>query len=138
MPATAAAPDPTAWYRDITARCTIHPIGYTAAAPTPTSCISCATPITPWQVEANPARSSPKADDWAGPTEPARRKSTTPTTPTNSSAETRTRPTANLNPDDRRSLECDGRRGRPPLPLRRLRAGADLAGMARSHCADHP
>src|SRR6202020_1656169 len=56
----------------------------------------------------------------------------------NSFAETRTRLTANLNSDERRSLECDGRRGRPALPLRRLRAQTDLAGMARSHRADHP
>src|SRR5271170_4089356 len=65
-------------------------------------------------------------------------KSTMPITLTNSFAETRIRLMVNLNCDDRRSLECDGRRGRPPLPLRRLRAGADLTGMARSHRADDP
>src|SRR3984885_13226990 len=138
MPATAAAPVPIVSNRDITARFTIQMTGRAAAALMRTSCSSRAARITAWPAAANCERWAPRAGDLAGPTAPGPPKLTTPTTPTNSSAETRTRLIANLNCDDRRSLECDGRRGRPALPLRRLRAQTDLAGMARSHRADHP
>src|ERR1700677_1034442 len=86
MPATAVARGPTVWNRDTAARYTTQTTGHTADAPMPTSCISYAAPITAWQVAANPTRSSPEADDSAGPMEPAQPKSTTHTTPPNSFA----------------------------------------------------
>src|SRR5271156_437800 len=138
MPATAAAPVPIVSNQVIAARFTIHRTGRAAAAPMRTRCSSRAAPIMAWRAVANCARWSPRTGGWAGPTAPGPPKSTMPITLTNSFAETRIRLMVNLNCDDRRSLECDGRRGRPPLPLRRLRAGADLAGMARSHRADDP
>src|ERR1700722_13267313 len=137
MPAIAAAPVPIASNQVIAARFTIHRTGGAADAPMRTRCSSRASRIMAWRAVANCARWSPRTDVWAGPTAPGHPKSTTPITPTNSFAETRTRLTVNLNSDDRRSLECDGRRSRPALPVRRLRAQTDVAGMARSHRAVH-
>src|SRR5271154_2042418 len=89
MPATAAARGPTVWNRGTAARCTTHETGHTADAPTPTTCTSRADRTTAWQAAANCTRSSWRADDWAGPMGAVHRQSTTPTTPTNSSAEIR-------------------------------------------------